>query len=54
MVVPVIFITILVPSETAHNTLGADNVNDNIKKTIPTETKINPKNLLFNLNTSSL
>lgn len=44
----------LVPSETAHNTLGAGNVNDNIKKTIPTEAKINPKNLLFNLKTSFL
>lgn len=41
--VPVKFSTILVPSETAHDTVGNDTVNDSSKNVIPTETKVRPK-----------
>ncbi|MGE9848125.1 hypothetical protein [Bacillus sp. AF56] len=37
------FSTILVPSETAHDTVGNDTVNDSSKNVIPTETKVRPK-----------
>lgn len=50
--VPVKFSTMLVPSETAHNAVGNDTVNDNSKNVIPTETKVRPKDILFNMNTS--
>jgi hypothetical protein len=46
------FEIILIPSNTLHIGVGKVRVNDNIKKTKPSDTKTKPIFLLFNFNTS--